>query len=200
MKELKIRNSIIHLVQGDITELTTDAIVNAANAQLRLGSGVAGAIRRKGGEVMKSLLALAISVTLIFSVVNSLAGENAYTPKKNEELCGTWENPTYFDPARFGFQGRYIFRTDMTFERFEWLQGKYASEMSGTYKITSKWTDSKSNVWYKIHWKHPYSERYGLFKISNSGKKCEFVTEPIEYGYPKKIDPEIISYRVYYRK
>ena len=47
--ELTIKNSKIKLVQGDITELSTDAIVNAANAQLILGGGVAGAIRRKGG-------------------------------------------------------------------------------------------------------------------------------------------------------
>lgn len=39
----------IELVQGDITEQDTDAIVNAANSQLILGGGVAGAIRRKGG-------------------------------------------------------------------------------------------------------------------------------------------------------
>ena len=37
------------LVQGDITELVVDAIVNAANNELKLGSGVAGAIRRQGG-------------------------------------------------------------------------------------------------------------------------------------------------------
>ena len=49
MKELKIKNSRIKLVQGDITELDTDVIVNAANAQLILGGGVAGAIRGKGG-------------------------------------------------------------------------------------------------------------------------------------------------------
>lgn len=40
---------MIRLVQGDITELNTDVIVNAANAQLIMGGGVAGAIRRKGG-------------------------------------------------------------------------------------------------------------------------------------------------------
>jgi O-acetyl-ADP-ribose deacetylase len=39
----------LELVEGDITELDTDAIVNAANARLVLGAGVAGAIRRKGG-------------------------------------------------------------------------------------------------------------------------------------------------------
>ncbi len=39
----------VKLIQGDITELSVDAIVNAANAQLILGGGVAGAIARKGG-------------------------------------------------------------------------------------------------------------------------------------------------------
>lgn len=45
----EVKNSVIELIQGDITEMDTDAIVNAANAQLQLGGGVAGAIRRKGG-------------------------------------------------------------------------------------------------------------------------------------------------------
>jgi len=44
-----INNRVLELVEGDITEMETDAIVNAANAQLILGGGVAGAIRRKGG-------------------------------------------------------------------------------------------------------------------------------------------------------
>lgn len=39
----------IHIIQGDITDSQTDAIVNAANTDLWLGSGVAGAIRKKGG-------------------------------------------------------------------------------------------------------------------------------------------------------
>jgi len=39
----------IVIKQGDITEESTDAIVNAANTDLMLGAGVAGAIRRKGG-------------------------------------------------------------------------------------------------------------------------------------------------------
>jgi len=53
MKEIIIKNSIVKLVQGDITELNTDVIVNAANAQLILGGGVAGAIRRKGGATIQ---------------------------------------------------------------------------------------------------------------------------------------------------
>ncbi|MFQ5443209.1 MAG: macro domain-containing protein [Nitrospinales bacterium] len=44
-----VNNSDIELIQEDITESETDAIVNAANSQLILGAGVAGAIRAKGG-------------------------------------------------------------------------------------------------------------------------------------------------------
>jgi O-acetyl-ADP-ribose deacetylase (regulator of RNase III) len=40
----------IIIQQGDLTEMDTDAIVNAANNDLQLGGGVAGAIRRKGGD------------------------------------------------------------------------------------------------------------------------------------------------------
>src|ERR1700744_4166453 len=40
----------IAIQQGDLTEMDVDAIVNAANNDLQLGGGVAGAIRRKGGE------------------------------------------------------------------------------------------------------------------------------------------------------
>ncbi|MBC8276815.1 MAG: macro domain-containing protein [FCB group bacterium] len=39
----------ILIVEGDLTELDADAIVNAANNELILGSGVAGAISRRGG-------------------------------------------------------------------------------------------------------------------------------------------------------
>jgi O-acetyl-ADP-ribose deacetylase len=43
----------IEIRQGDITETpNVDAIVNAANTWLALGSGVAGAIRRKGGDII----------------------------------------------------------------------------------------------------------------------------------------------------
>lgn len=45
----KIEDTTLELIQGDITEMETNAIVNAANSALKLGGGVAGAIARKGG-------------------------------------------------------------------------------------------------------------------------------------------------------
>ncbi len=43
----------IRLIQGDITEQVTDAIVNAANSHLQHGGGIAGAIVRKGGQIIQ---------------------------------------------------------------------------------------------------------------------------------------------------
>jgi O-acetyl-ADP-ribose deacetylase (regulator of RNase III) len=40
----------INFLKGDITDMAVDAIVNAANTDLVLGAGVAGAICRKGGR------------------------------------------------------------------------------------------------------------------------------------------------------
>ena len=40
----------LEVVSGDITALDVDAIANAANNHLWMGSGVAGAIKRAGGE------------------------------------------------------------------------------------------------------------------------------------------------------
>jgi len=50
----QIADSVLALVEGDITEMQADAIVNPANAWLVLGGGVAGAIRRKGGPAIQA--------------------------------------------------------------------------------------------------------------------------------------------------
>ncbi|MGH2899789.1 MAG: macro domain-containing protein, partial [Solirubrobacteraceae bacterium] len=44
----------ILLSEGDLTALAVDAIVNAANTELVLGSGVAGAIRTRGGASIQA--------------------------------------------------------------------------------------------------------------------------------------------------
>jgi len=44
----------ITLVEGDLTGQAVDAIVNAANSDLQLGAGVAGAIREKGGPSIQA--------------------------------------------------------------------------------------------------------------------------------------------------
>lgn len=43
----------IKIYNGDITAAKTDAIVNAANNHLWMGSGVAGTIKKKGGQIVE---------------------------------------------------------------------------------------------------------------------------------------------------
>ena len=49
MASTTYRGVVIEAQEADLTEQVVDAIVNAANNDLILGSGVAGAIARKGG-------------------------------------------------------------------------------------------------------------------------------------------------------
>lgn len=46
---LTLDKTQLELVEGDITDLDVEAVVNAANENLQLGAGVAGAIRQRGG-------------------------------------------------------------------------------------------------------------------------------------------------------
>src|SRR4030095_4231353 len=46
---LRLGQSSIAIERGDITDWEVDAIVNAANSTLAMGTGVAGALKRKGG-------------------------------------------------------------------------------------------------------------------------------------------------------
>src|SRR5436309_146901 len=43
----------LEVAEGDITALDVDAIANAANNHLWMGAGVAGAIKRAGGDVIE---------------------------------------------------------------------------------------------------------------------------------------------------
>lgn len=49
----KIGKTTVLVERGDITDVEVDAVVNAANSELWMGAGVAGALKRKGGVVIE---------------------------------------------------------------------------------------------------------------------------------------------------
>ncbi len=51
--QTKVNRTTIELVEGDITKLDTEAIVNAANERLAHGGGVAAVIARSGGPMIQ---------------------------------------------------------------------------------------------------------------------------------------------------
>jgi O-acetyl-ADP-ribose deacetylase (regulator of RNase III) len=59
----------VKILKGDITDMDVDAVVNAANTDLLLGSGVAGAIRKKGGDSIQRECNRIGSISLGESVV-----------------------------------------------------------------------------------------------------------------------------------
>jgi O-acetyl-ADP-ribose deacetylase len=61
----------ILILQGDLTEMDTDAIVNAANNDLILGGGVAGAIRRKGGDGIQNECNVIGSIPVGYAAITS---------------------------------------------------------------------------------------------------------------------------------
>jgi O-acetyl-ADP-ribose deacetylase len=48
-----VGKTALEIVAGDITDLAVDAVVNAANTELWMGAGVAGAIKRAGGDAIE---------------------------------------------------------------------------------------------------------------------------------------------------
>jgi O-acetyl-ADP-ribose deacetylase (regulator of RNase III) len=51
--KVKMGQTEISIIRGDLTEVEVDAIVNAANSRLGMGAGVAGAIKKKGGLIIE---------------------------------------------------------------------------------------------------------------------------------------------------
>ena len=143
---------------------------------------------------MKSLLALILTIIIVFFAVDTIAGEWGYFAKDQEQLYGTWVNMDYTG----SIPQKIIYNTGGTFDCFRNASSKEPNKR-GRYLVTGRWSDSEGNIIYKTHWVGDWGEEaYQIGKISNSGNTLEYVL-----GYdepPKNIDPNNIWYRKYTRK
>jgi O-acetyl-ADP-ribose deacetylase (regulator of RNase III) len=87
---IKMRETDLQLLEGDITELQVDVLVNAANEKLQLGGGVAGAIAKKGGPTIQEecdRIGGTPSGTAVMTAAGNLKAKHvihAVGPKKGE--------------------------------------------------------------------------------------------------------------------
>jgi hypothetical protein len=143
----------------------------------------------------KLLTALALGTTLMVFFGNAFAGDKAYVPKDNEELYGTWVNMDYktgVPPQKLTYNSDGIIGSSIYAESRMLM-------WDTRQQITDKWKDSEGNIWYKGHWvANSGEEGYSLYKLSYSGKICEYIFD--HNKYPTKIDTEHRNYRIYYRK
>jgi len=144
----------------------------------------------------KLLTALILGAALMAFFGNALAEEKAYVPKDNEELYGTWVNMDYktADPPQ-----KLTYKSDGTIYSSIYAESRMLLWKT-KFQITAKWKDSEGNIWYKGHWVvvDTGQEGYSLYKISNSGKTCEYIFAHNEC--PTKVDTEHRNYRIYYHK
>jgi len=138
---------------------------------------------------MKVFIFIFSSLVLIIPTGITLGGD--------EEISATWINTDY---NHFTFQKR-VFNPDGTF-RFYRYESSPTPELKGTYSINEKWTDSEKIIWYKLKATEikrgkSTEDYYYLSKISDSGKKLEFVFHASDYL--KVINPDRKTYRVYFR-
>jgi len=69
------------VVKGDITEVESEAIVNAANNQFFMGGGVAGAIKRVGGRVIEKEARSKGPVNVGEAIITSAGNLKAIAPR-----------------------------------------------------------------------------------------------------------------------
>jgi hypothetical protein len=159
----------------------------------------------------KHVTILGTLVCLLILVLLGSCAPGKYTLKANEELYGTWINKSYsgeFGPPDkvhpqkevIDSNGYHVFRfVDDAAQFFE-----------GAETITSKWTDSEGNIWYKTYesaWSNINEGKsevpHFLYKLSKSATVRESVHAIRDTytpsAFPTKIEPNDSSYLVYTR-
>ena len=97
----------------------------------------------------------------------------------NEALCGTWISPKWNSPSESVFVpnegfGKIVFSAeDVLFYRKSSDESDVGTDR---YKIVDTFTEQNEIFWYQIVFfeesSHPW---YYIFKVSNSGKTCEYL-------------------------
>ena len=124
-----------------------------------------------------------------------------YVPKDSEEICGTWVNTTYAAGAGYGFYQKWVLYNWGYWEGYYKLTAEF-SDMTGTFILVDKWTDSEGNIWYKefVRQRNNPFPSFELDKISKIGTVWEYVFSYKGSPTADNMNPKNPYYRIYYRE
>jgi hypothetical protein len=143
-----------------------------------------------------------VSFLILVSAVLIIAGscatqKQAFVPKTNEELYGTWVNTDYDGVDH-----------DQKFINYNWgyteIFGLVTDQnvgLHGAFHIMDKWTDSEGIIWYKVTWQFRGTPnmRFYLVKIDESKGSWENVWSYKVFPSESDLTPEHVQYGIWYR-
>ena len=100
---IKINNTTIHCMQGNILDIEADAVVNPANSRLVMGGGLAGFLKRIGGEIIERE-AVKFAPVPVGKAIVTLAGR---LPYKYVIHAPTMERPAMRIPPENAYKATY---------------------------------------------------------------------------------------------
>lgn len=135
---------------------------------------------------MKTLIAFAICLSMICYADVSLS--------ESDEICCTWINLKYVQGE---FPQKIMFHYDGTYATYGKIDSTSALSR-GMFQVAQKRTDSEGYIWYNIIMNDPIKgKKYKLARVSENGRKLEFVCNKDDY--PTAINPDETGYCNYIR-
>ena len=148
-----------------------------------------------------SLVSIFILVSSLLIVAGSCATQKqAYIPKPNEELYGTWVNTDY-DGVYDESPQKFIHYNWGYTESFGRVTAQHPN-FQRVFYIMDKWTDSEGIIWYKVTWQLRGSPtmRFYLVKINKSEGSWEEVWTYKDFPSESDLTPEHVEYGIWYRQ
>ena len=149
----------------------------------------------------RTFVLILILVLAVMIIAGSCATQKqAYIPKINEELYGTWVNTDY-DGVYDESPQKFIHYNWGYTESFGLVTAQYPN-IRRVFYIMDKWTDSEGIIWYKVTWQLRGSPnmRFYIVKINVKEGSWEDIWSYKDFPSESDLTPEHVKYEIYYRQ
>ena len=147
----------------------------------------------------RMLVTIFILLLAVLIIAGSCATQKqAYIPKPNEEIYGTWVNTDY---NGVGKGQKYILYRWGYAEAFRLVTDQYVNYPC-VFHLMDKRTDSEGSILYKVTWQFKGDTKiiFQLTKINENEGSYERVWSYKDFPSESDLTPEHVHYAIYYRQ